>query len=286
MNKKEALKIYNEQIEKIRAYSLMMATVSFDRSTVAPSKGNDYRNRMMSIISGEAFAIETDPKFIEAVLYLSKLDLGETANRDIALAKKELEDTIKFTKEESMAYALASMEGYDSWYKAKTTDDYSVFEPKLLNLIELTKQRAHKRKPEMKAYNVMLDDFEEGMNTERYDEFFALIKKELLPLIKKIDKKKDYINDSFLYKYYPAEKQAIFMKEVLKYLGFDRSWGYMGETEHPFTSGFSRNDVRITTNYDEHNVAGAVFSTVHESGHAFYEHQVDPKYDRYLFLHA
>ena len=70
MNKKEALKIYNEQIEKIRAYSLMMATVSFDRSTVAPSKGNDYRNRMMSIISGEAFAIETDPKFIEAVLYL------------------------------------------------------------------------------------------------------------------------------------------------------------------------------------------------------------------------
>lgn len=286
MNKKEALKIYNEQIEKIRAYSLMMATVSFDRSTVAPSKGNDYRNRMMSIISGEAFAIETDPKFIEAVLYLSKLDLGETANRDIALAKKELEDTIKFTKEESMAYALASMEGYDSWYKAKTTDDYSVFEPKLMNLIELTKQRAHKRKPEMKAYNVMLDDFEEGMNTERYDEFFALIKKELLPLIKKIDKKKDCIDDSFLYKYYPAEKQAVFMKEVLKYLGFDRSWGYMGETEHPFTNGFSRNDVRITTNYDEHNVAGAVFSTVHESGHAFYEHQVDPKYDRYLFLHS
>ncbi|MBQ1477189.1 MAG: carboxypeptidase M32, partial [Erysipelotrichaceae bacterium] len=37
--------------------------------------------------------------------------------------------------------------------------------------------------------------------------------------------------------------------------------------------------VRITTAYDEHNVASAIFSTIHECGHATYEHQVDRKYE-------
>lgn len=285
MNKKEALKIYTEQMEKISAYSLVLATTYFDRTTIAPSKGSAYRNKMISIIGGESFQLQTDPKFIEAVMYLSKQDLGELLNRDIAKAKKALEETIKFTKEEQMEFSLASMESYEAWHKAKLSDNYKTFEPHLIKMIELSKKRVNRRNPKAEPYNVLLDDYEEGMNMKKYDEFFSLIKKELLPLIKKINAKKNYIDDSFLYKYYPAEKQAKFMKEVLKYINFDNSWGYMGETEHPFTSGFSRNDVRITTNYDEHNVAAAIFSTVHEAGHAYYEHQVDPKYDNYRFLH-
>ena len=285
MNKKEALKIYNEQMEKIRAFHLVLATTSFDRLTIAPSKGSDYRNKMISIIDGEVFQLQNDPKFVEAVMCLSNYDLGEVANRDIYLAKKALEDVIKFTKEESMEFSLSSMQSYDAWYKAKSTNKYKTFEPHLKKMIDLTKKRVNKRNPKALPYNVLLDDFEEGMNIKKYDEFFSLIKKELLPLIKKINKKKDYIDDSFLYKYYPADKQAQFMKEVLELLRFDNSWGYMGVTEHPFTSGFSRNDVRITTNYDEHNITAAIFSTIHEAGHAYYEHQVDSKYDKYYFIH-
>ena len=71
----------------------------------------------------------------------------------------------------------------------------------------------------------------------------------------------------------------------MKYLHYDRSWGYLGETEHPFTVGISKNDVRITTNYDEYNISSAIFSTIHEVGHAFYEHQIDSKYDKYMFIH-
>lgn len=285
MNKKEALNIYKNQIEKIKAYRLVLSTTSFDRTTIAPSKGNNYRNKMISIIDGEVFSLQTDPIFIEAVMYLSKLDLGKVANRDIALAKKSLEDNIKFTKEESMQFSLASMQSYDAWYKAKNTNNYKLFKPHLLKMIDLTKKRVNKRNPKAIPYNVLLDDFEEGMDIKKYDEFFSLIKKELLPLIKKINKKKDYIDDSFLYKYYPADKQAIFMKDLLKFLRFDNTWGYLGETEHPFTNGLSRNDVRITTNYDEHNISAAIFSTIHEAGHAYYEHQVDAKYDNYYFLH-
>ena len=53
----------------------------------------------------------------------------------------------------------------------------------------------------------------------------------------------------------------------------------MGVSMHPFTSGLSSNDVRVTTFYDEHNIASAIYSIVHEDGHAFYEHQMDRNFD-------
>ena len=69
------------------------------------------------------------------------------------------------------------------------------------------------------------------------------------------------------------------MDELLKYLHFDPSWGYQNESEHPFTSWTCENDCRTTTKYIEDNVASAILSTVHEVGHAYYEHNINPKYD-------
>ena len=54
-------------------------------------------------------------------------------------------------------------------------------------------------------------------------------------------------------------------------MGLDRSHCGLGETEHPFTLEFNNKDVRITTNYDEHNVASSMYSVLHEGGHALYE---------------
>ena len=278
MNKKEALKIYSEYQEKINAYGLLLSTAYYDKDTIAPKKGTAYRNRMLSLIYGEAFEIETDPKYIEAVETLKKIDLGFEKNRDISLASKSLENITKFTKQEAMEFDLACMEATDAWEIAKHNNDYSKFEPHLQKLITMSKQRAQKRNNKISAYDLYLDDYEEGMTMKKYDKFFALIKKELLPLINKVNAKQNEINDSFLYKYYPREKQELFMKELIKFLRFDSSWGYMGVSEHPFTNGFSENDVRITTAYDEHNITACIFSIIHEVGHSYYEHQVASKY--------
>ena len=284
MNKKEALKVYKDQIKRIQAYQLVLSTTGFDRLTVAPKDGNAYRNEMISIIDGELYGLQTDPKFVEAVLYLSKQDLGKVMNRDIFLAKKSLEDVLKFSKEEIMEFSYAMMKGNEDRYEAQMKDDYSLFKDQLLKLIDLSRKRQSKRDPKKDPYDLLLDDYEEGMNRKKYDQFFSLIRKELLPLIRKIDKKKGCIDDSFLHRFYPAEKQALFMKDIMDYLGFSPSWGYMGLTEHPFTNGLSRNDVRVTTAYDEHDISAAIFSLIHECGHAFYEHQVDPKYDDLIYI--
>lgn len=278
MKKSEALKFYKTQREKINAYELLLSTAYYDKDTIAPKKGTNYRNKCLSFMYGEAFDIETDSKYIESVEELKKYDLGQVLNRDVYLTSKSLENVTKFTKKEAMEFDLACMEAGDAWEDAKHKNDYAKFEPHLKKLIKMSKDRAKKRNPKISAYDLYLDDYEEGMNTKKYDEFFSLIKKELLPLIKEVNNNQDKVKDDFLYKYYPRDKQELFTEELKKYLGFDSSWGYMGVSEHPFTNGFSENDCRITTAYNEHNITSCIFSIIHEVGHAFYEHQVDHKY--------
>jgi carboxypeptidase Taq len=73
-----------------------------------------------------------------------------------------------------------------------------------------------------------------------------------------------------------VKEYDMYLMDVFHY---DRSKGVLKESAHPFTSGVSSVDTRITTRYHEDNLASSIFSTIHEMGHAIYELQNDPKYD-------
>jgi carboxypeptidase Taq len=53
-------------------------------------------------------------------------------------------------------------------------------------------------------------------------------------------------------------------------MGYDFEGGRLDPTEHPFTIG-SGDDTRITTHYYENDPRPALFSCIHEGGHALYE---------------
>jgi carboxypeptidase Taq len=59
--------------------------------------------------------------------------------------------------------------------------------------------------------------------------------------------------------------------DVVKRLGYDLERGRQDRTHHPFMTKFSLGDVRITTRVKEGFLGEALFSTVHEAGHALYE---------------
>ncbi len=62
-------------------------------------------------------------------------------------------------------------------------------------------------------------------------------------------------------------------------IGYHPERGRLDETHHPFCTRFSIDDVRITTRVYEHDIGQALFSTIHEAGHAFYEQGVDAALD-------
>lgn len=271
MNDLELIKEYENQL---KAYDLALSTIYFDHQTIAPKGGIEYRLSCLDVIEKTYYDIKTDDKIYEALQRLSKQELSELDKRRVKLLLKSFDDTKKIPSDIYLEYRRLQNEAALTWEKAKNTNDYALFEPYLLKIIEMTKTLCHYRDPNADPYELLLDDYEEGMTIEKYDEFFDLIKQKLIPLIQKIQQKQ-IIDDSILHGYFSVDKQRQVMEIVKEYLGFDASWGYMSEYMHPFTNALSNNDVRITTFYRENDLCDSIFSVIHEIGHATYEHQMD-----------
>ena len=74
----------------------------------------------------------------------------------------------------------------------------ALLNPYLIKIIEMTKTICKYRNPDIDPYELLLDDYEEGMTIKKYDEFFDLIKTRIIPLIHKIEKKNGEVIDDFI----------------------------------------------------------------------------------------
>jgi carboxypeptidase Taq len=102
------------------------------------------------------------------------------------------------------------------------------------------------------------------------DKTFTSLQPQLRELLNKILASAP-VSDQFLHQFYPSKDQWAFGMDLIKQLGFDLEAGRQDISEHPFTTSFNRNDVRITTRIDENNFGNMTWSCIHETGHALYE---------------
>ena len=270
----DLLKKYKEKMFEISAMQLAVGTIYLDQDTIAPIKGDAYRNERLAYLSGELYSLTTSDEFYNLLKQLVESDdVDEQTKRIINWQIIDLDKQRCVPKEFYVEMTKNQMESGQAWQKAKQNDDYASFEPYLLKTIEYSKQLLKYREGKLNGYDIFLDDYEPGMTIEKYDAFFEQLKEGIVPLIKKINETQQ-IDDSFVYKHYPREKQEILMKKILEYIGFDFEAGVLLESEHPFTDSLSKYDNRITTHYYEDNLISSIFSVIHEAGHANYNYSV------------
>ena len=223
MTKEELLKKYEEWVLKMSAYDMALAIIGVDKQTVAPKAGNEYRDYRTSILSGEAFSIQTDPEMKEVLEALLQEELEPDTKRAVELYYKNMMNIVSIPKDFFVEHSNLVNESYNAWLEAKTKDDYSIFAPYLAKVIEDNKKIYAYRNSDKPLYDQMLDDYEPGMTQEKYDAFFDKVKKRLVPLIQKVVNVKQVETD-FLFEEYPIEEQKAFSKDLLKYLHFDSDW--------------------------------------------------------------
>ena len=168
------------------------------------------------------------------------------------------------------------------WEKAKNENDFAAFAPYLEKIVQFNRRFAGYYNAEMKPYDALLNEYEEGLDMQTLDAFFAQLRSTIVPLVEKIGAA-EQVDDAFLFKYYPIDKQREFSDYLMEVMGLDRDVCGIAESEHPFTTNFNTKDVRITTHYYENALASSMYSVIHEGGHALYELGVDPDFD-YTFL--
>jgi carboxypeptidase Taq len=277
------LKKYHEIQEKTAAYEIALNTLYWDQLTIAPKKGQPYRNKMMGILSGELFDITTSPETIEVIENVANDDsVDEVTKIEAQQLLKELNRIRFIPKSEYVEYIQLLGDSEMTWEEAKQSNNWELFKPYLKKIVEAKKKMVSYRKSDLPVYEQLLDDFEPGLNIKAYDEFFKLVKEKLVPLIKKINNKQ--IQPSpILSLHVSEEKQRKVIELLKKALNYSDETGYVATSVHPFSSGFSAFDNRVTVAYHEDMFTSSIFSFIHEVGHATYNGQVDPAFEgRYI----
>jgi carboxypeptidase Taq len=281
----EYLDKYKEVRNKLKAYQYMMNIVNWDSETEAPKEAFSRRAEMMGIISREYYRLSTSTEYKEMIneLYSNIETLDQFMQREIKIVKKQLDKQSKIPEKEFVEYQKLLSLSQHVWEEAKSKNDWGLFKDNLKKLVEFNRKFITYYQLNMKDYDVLLDDFEEGMTMELYDHFFDTLKKELVPFVKQVLTKGKPLNKDLSTTYFDPKKQKEFCDYIIDVMAFDRNRGLMKESVHPFTWNTHPSDVRFTTRYLENYVFSSIFAAIHELGHATYEQQIDEKWnDTYL----
>lgn len=278
MTTAEALKKLDELQKKISAYSHAMGLISYDGVTTAPKNTTANRGQTLSILGKESYILTTCDDTWELLNFLDsrKEDLDEKTKRIVKVMLKNLKDTRAIPMDEYLEYQQLVNEADDVWRRAKENNDFKSFEPYLQRIFDTCRKFAGYMNPKEHPYNVWLDNFEEGLNMDKCDKFFEALKRDLVPIIKQVSEAKQ-IDDSFLNQKYPKVRQEELSQYIMDIMKIDKGHCTIAETEHPFTTNFSKYDVRITTHYYD-DFTNSMYSVIHEGGHALYELNTDDEY--------
>jgi len=168
--------------------------------------------------------------------------------------------------------------------KAKAQKNFNLFKVDLQKLLDLSKQAAEilmKVKETRTPYEALIDNFEPKMTATQITATFNQLQEGLKKLISRIQVNPKKPDTMILCQPVSTEIQHNITKLLTQTLGYDTSSsearGRVDETEHPFSTGYY-DDVRITTHYYLNNYASSIFSVLHETGHALYEQNQNPKW--------
>ncbi|MFL5919251.1 MAG: carboxypeptidase M32 [Gaiellaceae bacterium] len=171
--------------------------------------------------------------------------------------------------------ALARGIALAAWDKAKAASDFPSFAPHLERQLELKRRYLDCFPAGESSYDVLLDEYEEGMTTAEVQRVFDRLKEELVPLIEAHADTGDVV----LRGPFPLAQQEAASRKILAAFGWDETSWRLDETPHPFASKPGVGDIRLTTHTEQDDLT-SLFSTMHEFGHGVYEFDIDEAYAR------
>ncbi len=273
MNVKEALNGLKKFEEQSFALGHAMGLLSYDSSTVAPKQSVKALTVTQGELSRMSYELTTAPETAEMIetLHANAKELDFVTARKAEELYRDLDRIRRIPKDLYVEYQKLCVESDAVWHDAKVNNDYPSFKPLLQRIFDMTKQIALCIEPGKDPYDTQLDNFERGLTAATCEKFFDTLKKGIVPLLGKVTSSPEQVREPLLEGVFPVAVQRDFSAYVMNVMGLDPERSVIGETEHPFTTDFSKYDVRITTHYHEDDLLSSMYSVIHEGGHALYE---------------
>ncbi len=281
--KLEKLKNILGAVSDLRAASELL---DWDMRTYMAPGSIDSRSLQLATLGEIAHEKITSREFGKLIGKLrhkaKKLDPDSDDRRLIEKVCRDYEKEHRLPAEWVRRNAEACSRASSAWERAREEKNFKIFAPHLQELLDLTFERLSWFEPYEHPYDPLLDRFDEGVTCAELEPVFARLKKEQSAIIRSA-LEKPAPDTSFLNGSFPAAKQIKLTEEVLTRMGYDWNCGRQDTTVHPFTTTIGLYDVRVTTKVFPGKPFSALFSSVHEGGHALYEQGIDKRYARTPF---
>ncbi|MFQ5578991.1 MAG: carboxypeptidase M32 [Nitrospiria bacterium] len=282
------LKPLMEMFQEIQYLSSTCALLSWDQETYMPPGGGEARAEQLSLLGALVHEkrVGEDMKSLlsrwldleTGALQGGDTDWDEPARALLREVWHDYDRSIKlpfcFVRRIGKAASLS----HQAWVEARQRNDFALFAPHLKKMVTLKREEAGYLGYDDSPYDPLLDSYEPGMTVKQIVPLFSALKADLIPILEMVVSSRVKTNKDFLYLHYPAERQLIFGREILKAMGYIFQNGRQDLSAHPFTTSFHPTDVRITTRVDEKDFCSSLFSSIHEGGHALYEQGLSPEY--------
>jgi carboxypeptidase Taq len=258
------------------------ALLYWDQSTYMPPGGAAARGRQLSTLSRLSHQKFTDPEVGKLLDGLRPYEESLSYDADdaalIRLTRRLYERAIKVPSDFVAKFSNHSAEIYQTWTQARPANDFKQIEPLLEKTLDLSRELAAYFPGYEHIVDPLIDSSDYGMKASEVRRVFEDLRTQLVPLVKAITDQ-PVADDSCLLKDYPEGPLLDFSLEMAKQYGYDLNRGRQDKTPHPFMTKFSLGDVRITTRVKERDLSYALFSTLHETGHAMYEQGICRDYE-------
>jgi carboxypeptidase Taq len=278
----EALTTLRRELASIVDLGVASRVLEWDQFVMMPPGGAATRAEGLATlhrIAHELFVRDEIGELLDELRPLeSELDPQSDDACLIAVTRRDWEKARRVPPELQAEMTKLASESMEAWAKAREADDYDSFQPWLDRTLDVKRRYVACFPATDDPYDILLDDFEQGMRTDEVRRVFDRLRPALRELVAAVS---DEPEEAFVGGPFPKEPQHELSLTIARAFGAADEFFRLDATIHPFCSSFATRDVRLTTRYAEDDLHGnSVFSTMHEVGHGLYEHGGDAALDR------
>ncbi|MEO7445970.1 MAG: carboxypeptidase M32 [Ferruginibacter sp.] len=258
-------------MQKIADLRYSSAVLQWDQETYMPVKGAAMRGRQLATLAELAHEQFTSPQMGSMLRSLKeRRTLSAAEMRNVELSLQDYDKNCKLPASYVRRLSEATNLAFHAWIDARRKNTFSIFQQSLQHLIDLKKQEAEYLGYVHHPYDALLDEFDKGQTVAKLDNIFNSLRPRITEILEAVASRPQ-VEDGFLRGNFNKDAQWALGIEVLGLMGYDFEAGRQDISEHPFTTNFSSQDVRVTTRIDEKDFSNMLWSCIHEGGHALYE---------------
>jgi carboxypeptidase Taq len=268
------LKELKRRLAEISDLELVISLLNWDQSTYMPPGGAPARGRHMATLarlSHEKFTDAGIGRLLDDLQpYVKDLPYESDEASLVRVTRREYERLLKVPPAFLAEYYNHSASLYQLWKGARPANDFAAVLPGLQKTLDLSRQMADFFPGYEHIADPLIEIADFGMKASTLQHLFAELRTQLVPIVQAITSQPP-ADDTCLHQHFPKTQQQELSQAIIRKLGYDFERGRLDETQHPFMTKFSLGDVRILTRYLEDELEEALFSSIHEAGHAMYE---------------